>query len=972
MAPSLRKRIVPSAARTHRRGVASVLAMMFLIVFGSLVAAMAITSTGNIRTASMHLHVMQAMGAAETGMMIAQDRLDEAAGRFVVAESDIDAARTTALWDGDAGGIGVYTVRPAPSGFSEPALPTGVAEALVNHHDADQNVVTAAGFITAAQIGTAPAGVDGAVYRDAGWVYTPAVMVETPAAGPNPAPAFQIRYAPLADGEHIRVIVDGYSFDVNRGGEPVSRTIMRDFRLNKSVDHAIISHARILIGKNVVVDGDLGARFTDTEYTAGDPINLVSDFYGIDPILDQKLERFWAATQLSDVDGDNRLRIGHPIEGLNLPADDDFDGDGDVDGAFQDVTGDGFLDEFDIFIRHYDADGDGRVVVPEPWLAGTTAADDGATPEFVNSDGTPADLDLALLLDSLHPDRNRNGVYGFEDDDNDGIFDPADGERLLDFDDVTNTFPDQVLGYRDGYIDAMDQYAKVAGRLMFTAEASAWELNQGPIQPKLRGPIIPDDEDGAPLTFGLTDQDLPNITAGSFVDTENALMAGADGDPFWTQVAAQLGATLPDLPTWTEAMNPAGTDTPYLVPLWSDADLDGLPDNWDVAYFEEAPFNSPVISDFYYRPVFRNMVFRDVEIPIGLNGLFEDCTFVGVTWVRLHTDNSHPHWSQYGVNYLGPSGRPIPKFPRYIYGDDPGEDPADAPPTLPATAIPPAQLLEMTDPSTSPLDKGDVLASEIVSYGSAYTLLPDALVVGGRRYVDTKMLSNNLRFHNCLFVGSIVADTPVTYTQVRNKVQFTGETRFTTVHPDEPANGFLNPDPADLDDILRSSMMLPNYSVDIGTFNSPPEQNVRLQGAVIAGVLDARGNTTIDGALLLTYRPERGVQPLADVFGEAIGNPAGFNASLGYFGESNGDFESIDPSDLPLIGGVRIAGWDLDGDGLIDVPVTEPQPPGSTAVPFHGYGRILLRHDPDMELPGGLLLPLKAPPVRGTYREGSL
>ena len=41
-----------------RRGVASVLAMMFLIIFGSLVAAMAIASQGNVRTAATHQAVV--------------------------------------------------------------------------------------------------------------------------------------------------------------------------------------------------------------------------------------------------------------------------------------------------------------------------------------------------------------------------------------------------------------------------------------------------------------------------------------------------------------------------------------------------------------------------------------------------------------------------------------------------------------------------------------------------------------------------------------------------------------------------------------------------------------------------------------------------------------------------------------------------------------------------------------------------
>ena len=74
-----------------RRGIASVLAMMFLIIFGSLVAAMAVSSTGNIRTANMHLHVMRAMSAAETGLAVAEHRLNEASSRFILAESNIDA-----------------------------------------------------------------------------------------------------------------------------------------------------------------------------------------------------------------------------------------------------------------------------------------------------------------------------------------------------------------------------------------------------------------------------------------------------------------------------------------------------------------------------------------------------------------------------------------------------------------------------------------------------------------------------------------------------------------------------------------------------------------------------------------------------------------------------------------------------------------------------------------------------------------
>src|SRR5688572_32524400 len=109
------------------------------------------------------------------------------------------------------------------------------------------------------------------------------------------------------------------------------------------------------------------------------------------------------------------------------------------------------------------------------------------------------------------------------------------------------------------------------------------------------------------------------------------------------------------------------------------------------------------------------------------------------------------------------------------------------------------------------------------------------------------------------------------YTHVRNKFQFTGSTRFTTEHPSAPEDPDLNPEQGDVAEISKSSMMLPNYSVDIGQFNSPsdtfvpasgqvspPGQNVQLNGTIVAGVMDIRGNTSIDGSLMLTFLPIAG------------------------------------------------------------------------------------------------------------------
>ncbi|MBL8962565.1 MAG: hypothetical protein KF787_11845 [Phycisphaeraceae bacterium] len=944
-----------------RRGVASILAMMFLILFGSLATAMAIASKGNIRNSATHLHVMRALGAAETGLRIGQARLAESTGRFIVSHSEINAAFGTAIWNGTWSDPDDPAPLASPSGNDEASAPAGIAQAVANLHAADQNIRTDLG-VSVPTIGAAVTDADLTVYAEDGWVYTPIVWLDTDSGGDHGRPlAFSVTYAPLANGTDVRVIATGYDFDY-KGSRPITRTVTQDFRLVKRVNSAINAPTRIMVGKNVQVVGDLAARYTDVEQTHGDPIVMRSDFFGLDPTLDSKLTDFFNALASHDVDGDNRLRIGHSIEGAGIPLDKDYDGDGHMDGAFADVTQDGFLDEFDIFLKHYDKNGDGMVVLSAALKAGTPAAM--LTSEFVGSGGLPVDDDLAYLLDTANPDRNRNGLHGFIDTNGNGIWD--EGEAFVDRDQDAGINRDQALGYRDGVLDRRDQYAKVRGRLVLKVSDASWKAARPDYDSRLRGSLKPRTGQ-SPRLYDAPDDVLPDIGVGNFSSSMTALKAAADGESFAAQVAAQLGISTGALAAYVET-KPESSDQPRYLRLDPDNTLDGLPDNWETAYFEKMPYNSPNFSDYYYRPVYQNMTFKDVRIPIGTNALFRNCTFVGVTYVRTTTSNGVFLWSEYGRMDLDTgSGRPKPRVSRIVYGDSVGE--TSYPTMLPSSAIPPNQMILMA--LSSPLDKADI-PDNMTGSINGYESLPEPLVIGGKRVTDTKPHSNNIRFHDCLFVGSIVSDSPSTYMQVRNKLQFTGKTRFTQRHPEFPDDSSLNPKSSDLAEIAKSSMMLPNYSVDIGTFNSPSGQNVALKGAIIAGVMDVRGNTSIDGALLLTFSPTAGQMPLVDALGNPVGNPAGFNTSLGYFGPEDGDEESLDPDTLPIIGGVRIAGWDTNGDGLADVNGNKPQPPGSTPVPFHGYGRIIIRFDPDMVLPNGVKLPLRIQPLSATYREGRL
>jgi len=903
-----------------RRGVVAVLAMMFLIIFGSLSVAMAAVSQGNLRTAETHQRVVRAQGAVDTGMRIARARLSEAAARFIVAKGEITPAYALALWNGTYGGTPTVTVLPPKDGRIELAPATGISEALRNQHDED-DLTNIATDIT---LGSPPAG----------WVRGAPIGLEQDPNG-RVVTAAQIDYGPPDADGRVLVVVTGYDWDWMRN-RWVSRTAQQSFSMTKTLKQAIISPSRVMIGKNVQVEGPLGVRYNSAALDTldGPPLVSRSDFYGLNSTLDRKLDDFYAAVLSADVDGDNRLRVGHALESAPFPSLNakDYDNNGSPDAAFADVSGDGALDDFDIFIKHYDTNNDGRLVLSPALTAGTANA--GLSAEFTADDA------LAELIDSGKPDRNGNGrrngrlVAGawvfatFPDNNKDGVRDEGD----LDLDDVT-------LGYRDGILDARDRYAKIRGSVAFKANRSAWEASKnefnvaiGDYQKLVKGPISAE-KDKAPVTFQAPDDEIPQITQDSFADAAQTMgefgsQPGVSSLSFAQQVTNAKGGG------WTPP-----------------------------AQIESTPYGSPAPADWYARPVYEGITFRNVVIPMGNNGLFIDCTFVGVTRVRTFVNNTHLSWVFYGEQQRGASGSLEQVYPP-----------------------PPAE-------SASQLDK-----SYSTPGAPGYDALPDPLVVSvdlngdgvaNDPVTDTKKLSNNIRFHDCLFIGSIVADKPTVFTHTRNKLQFTGATQFTDQHPDSPNDPTYALSAQEKSVTGKSSMMLPQYSVDIGTNNSPAAQDVNLKGAVIAGVLDVRGNTSIDGVLLLTYQPQYGVAPLS-LYGTPVGNPMGFNMTLGYFSSDEGDAEGVDLSAMVDLDsdGIKDIGWDVARDpatGAVipagttpvqeawydGVPDTNP-PAGSLkrAIAFNGYGKVRLRLDPNLVLPDGLAAPMTIAPLRHTYLEG--
>lgn len=158
-----------------RRGVSSVLSMMFLVIFGSLGAAMAVVAQGNLRTADSAIRVSRAMSAAETGLVFATRRLSSEASRFVIRRGVIDATLADQLWRGtySPSEPGDLVVLP-PVGYEVVSSPAGIAQALLDAHHVDVGAVdlepgdaqlpaidTATG-----QLDTKPIRIGGGTHRD--------------------------------------------------------------------------------------------------------------------------------------------------------------------------------------------------------------------------------------------------------------------------------------------------------------------------------------------------------------------------------------------------------------------------------------------------------------------------------------------------------------------------------------------------------------------------------------------------------------------------------------------------------------------------------------------------------------------------------------------------------------------------------------------------------------------------------------
>lgn len=310
----------------HQRGAAAVLAMMFLVIFSSLAAAMAIVSQGNLTTADSQMKITRSLAGAETGLRFMLYRINLETPAITTRSGLVDSSNATTLWtqlrtalvasfNGETHNI----VEPVVNGTALTIGPIAVAPG--------EPQFTAT---------LTPHPITGENYNSAYYQRPPYSQMSPAVSSANPLDATWVRLrVSCADGP---------------AGRQITRSVQVDLRIEKKIKYAILSKSRLMIGRNVMIQGPVGSKFTETNLDNGHPVQIQSDFFGLDSQLDAELTAFYNTLKTNNASGENRLNLSNAahVAGITNPAQYDTDSDG-------------YIDEYDFFLAHYDASSKGYI-----------------------------------------------------------------------------------------------------------------------------------------------------------------------------------------------------------------------------------------------------------------------------------------------------------------------------------------------------------------------------------------------------------------------------------------------------------------------------------------------------------------------------------------------------------------------------------------------------------------------------------
>ena len=705
-------------SRLRLRGAAAVLAMLFLVILSTLTLAMFSMATSNVQSAANLGDVERARAAAESGLRFTMSRFNTMA-RPKTLEGTIDSAAAVSLW--------TPIVNSVTASMN---LMLATAE-----RGATQSVVTATDGTAIKTLTLASIAQDSTVAR-----FRVTIQQHPLFAGDT------------MDARYLRVASAG-SYRSAR------RTLSMDFKIDKKVNFAVVGKVPIQLGRNTLIEGPI-AMATPDKFP---PLLQLSDFTHFDSALATKIAAFQAFLASKHTGYDNRVSVNNATELAAATA-----------AGYADTNHDGYIDEYDLFLKQYDKNNDRAISVAE----------------FTNSStGQSFDANLFAAIDSLG------------------------GPQFVG--DTTRA------GYKDGIIDNRDAYAKVEGSIVMATNAAAWEANLAgsgnDIHDMIAGPVVSTDTTQSPVRFDASTSDVFDLSPANF-ETACANFRARSGTAAGT--ASQTSTAIKNK-TLTPAMA-NGT-----------------------AVTERTPLGSTSYQATYKRPVFKNLTLTNVIVPKGLNALFDNCVFQGVTVVDTERDITNSAGSV----------------------------------------------------STNSND-GMTWATKKLS-GDAFTkdkiLLATGTPVAGQTITAGSQNGNNLRFNNCTFNGPLAGNYATAYTHFSNSWEFTGATMFDN-KVDETA-----------------TILSPQVNIEMGSFTDPGLAPSTLIGVLVAGNIDIRGTSIVDGSIIIT------------------GDGAG-NTTLGYFGASDSD--------------------------------TNP-----SALPEGGFGRLVVTYNPYRALPDGINVAIDLVPQADTYAE---
>jgi hypothetical protein len=585
------------------------------------------------------------------------------------------------------------------------------------------------------------------------------------------------------------------------------------FKVDKKVKFAVVGKVPIQLGRNTIVEGPVAM----TNPNKFPPILMLSDFTHFDEELKTAVEG-WSEFLQGSTAGtpnhegyDNRISANNEQEYATALA-----------AGYTDYNADAYIDEYDLFAKRFDADGDRRITEEE----------------FTNPEtGRLYDGELFAAIDSI-------------------------GAPMFDGDDVRN-------GYQDGVIDNSDGYAKLRGNIAMAVSADAWAANLASGEPPktindmMQGTVIPTEPTMAPVRFGVPTDDMVDLNPANFeeaaVNFKN--LSGAAGGASINTATVKANLTL------TPDMANGG---------------------W---VLEESPKGSRNFQAVYKRPVFKDVTIRNCVIPKGLNALFDNVKFEGVTFIDDERDitNSSGSVSTSPSDGMNWARRATSGSGSVSLGGDFKDTNADG-------RWDQYKINGMSG------------YANITSWtAGGQPILPSGAgsFAYGTGASDKKSLGstkgNNVRFNNCVFEGPVAGSYATAYTHFANSWEFTGATKFD--------NKWVDPNAGH----TTATIVSPQVNIEMGSFTDPTQAPSTLTGVVVAGNLDIRGSSRVDGSVIIT------------------GDGAG-NTTLAYFGASDGD--------------------------------TNPD-----ANPEGGYGKLNIRYNPTLALPDGILMPVDILTVQGSYRE---